>query len=47
MGRYIFNALKPGTYTGAVEKSSFRTLVRSNISLRVGQQTDLDRAGRS
>ncbi len=42
MGRYIFNALKPGTYTGAVEKSSFRTLVRSNISLRVGQQTDLD-----
>jgi len=42
MGRYIFNALKPGTYTGTVEKSSFRTLVRSNISLRVGQQTDLD-----
>ena len=42
MGRYIFNALKPGTYTGTVEKSSFRTLARSNISLRVGQQTDLD-----
>jgi len=42
MGRYTFNVLKPGTYTGTVEKSSFRTLVRSNISLRVGQQTDLD-----
>src|SRR5436190_501798 len=41
-GRYIFNALKPDRYTVRVEAAGFRTTVRSNVELRVGQQTDLD-----
>lgn len=41
MGRYIFTALQPGTYTLRVEARGFETLTRSGVTLRVGQQTDL------
>jgi hypothetical protein len=41
-GRYIFNALKPASYTATVEAKGFKALVQPNIVLRVGQQTDLD-----
>ena len=41
-GHYIFNALKPASYTATVEAAGFKVLVQSNIVLRVGQQTDLD-----
>jgi carboxypeptidase family protein len=42
MGRYIFNGLAPASYTMKVEVSGFKTVVRSNVVLRVGQQIDLD-----
>jgi len=42
VGRYIFPALKPSSYTIKVEAAGFKTLVRSNIELRVSQQSDLD-----
>jgi len=41
-GRYVFTDLKPAAYTATVEVAGFKTLVRDNIELRVGQQTDLD-----
>src|SRR5437016_3391958 len=41
-GRYIFNALHVGSYTLKVEVTGFKTVLRPNIVLRVGQQTDLD-----
>src|SRR5579859_6540343 len=41
-GRYLFTDLKPATYRASVEAAGFKTLVRDNIVLRVGQQTDLD-----
>ena len=41
-GRYLFTDLKPAAYTATVEITGFKTLVRENIVLRVGQQTDLD-----
>ncbi len=41
-GRYLFTDLKPATYRATVEAAGFKTLVRENIVLRVGQQTDLD-----
>lgn len=41
-GRYVFTDLKPAAYTATVEAAGFKTLVRDNIVLRVGQQTDLD-----
>jgi hypothetical protein len=41
-GRYIFNDLKPATYTMRVEMQGFKTLVRPNIALHAGQQTALD-----
>ena len=42
MGRYIFQVLKPASYTAAVESQGFKTVVRKNIILRVGDQTDID-----
>ena len=42
LGRYIFNGLAPASYTVKVEVSGFKTVVRSNVVLRVGQQIDLD-----
>ncbi len=42
VGRYIFNDLLPGPYTITVEMSGFKTLVRPNVVLRVGQQTNID-----
>jgi Carboxypeptidase regulatory-like domain len=42
VGRYIFPALKPAFYSVKVEAAGFKTVVRSNIELRVNQQTDLD-----
>ena len=41
-GRYLFSALKPATYTATVEAAGFKKLVRENIVLRVGLQTDVD-----
>ncbi len=41
-GRYVFTDLKPAAYTAKVEATGFKTLIRENIVLRVGQQTDLD-----
>ena len=41
-GRFVFTDLKPSAYTATVEAAGFKTLVRDNIVLRVGQQTDLD-----
>jgi hypothetical protein len=41
-GRYIFQDLKPASYTATVEVVGFKKLVRENIVLRVGQQSDLD-----
>src|SRR5437868_5133549 len=41
-GRYLFTDLKPATYRATVEAAGFKTLIRDNIVLRVGQQTDLD-----
>jgi hypothetical protein len=41
-GRYLFAGLKPAAYTAKVEARGFKTLIRENIVLRVGQQTDLD-----
>src|SRR5512132_2475255 len=40
-GRYIFNDLKPAAYTVRVEAAGFKALVRDNIVMRVGQQSDL------
>src|SRR5690242_14002420 len=40
-GRYLFTDLKPAAYTAKVEATGFKTLVRENIVLRVGQQSDL------
>jgi len=42
MGRYIFNALPPASFTATVEMQGFKTLIQPNIVLRVGQQSDLD-----
>jgi hypothetical protein len=42
VGRYIFTALKPASYTIKVEAAGFKTIVRSKVELRVSQQTDLD-----
>src|SRR5579859_1216361 len=41
-GRYLFADLKPAAYTAKVEAAGFKTLVRENVVLRVGQQTDMD-----
>src|SRR5579864_7070589 len=41
-GRYLFTDLKPATYRATVEATGFKMLVRENVVLRVGQQTDLD-----
>ncbi len=42
MGRYLFNALPPASYTIKVEASGFKSVLRSNVVLRVSFQTDLD-----
>src|SRR5262249_35604695 len=42
VGRYIFTALQPASYSIKVEAAGFKTIVRSNVELRVSQQTDLD-----
>src|ERR1700683_4865367 len=41
-GRYLFADLKPAAYTARVEAAGFKTLIRDNVVLRVGQETDLD-----
>ncbi len=41
-GRYIFNTLRPASYTLKVEAQGFKTVVQPNVVLRVGQQMDLD-----
>jgi hypothetical protein len=40
-GFYIFNAVKPDTYTVTVEAQGFKTTVRTGVVLAVGQQTDV------
>jgi len=42
MGRYIFQVLKPASYTATVESQGFKSVERKNIILRVGDQTDID-----
>jgi hypothetical protein len=42
VGRYTFEVLKPASYTAKVEATGFKTAVRNNIVLRVGDQTDID-----
>ena len=42
MGRYIFNGLAPAVYRVKVEAQGFKSVLRENVELRVGQQTDLD-----
>ncbi len=42
LGRYIFEILKPASYTATVQAQGFKTEVRKNIVLRVGDQTDID-----
>jgi Carboxypeptidase regulatory-like domain len=42
VGRYIFPAIKPAFYIVRVEALGFKTIVRSNVELRVGLHTDLD-----
>jgi len=41
-GRYMFTDLKLAVYRAKVEATGFKTLVRENIAVRVGQQSDLD-----
>jgi hypothetical protein len=45
LGRYIFEVLKPASYTAKLEAKGFKTVVRKNIVLRVGDQTDIDFTG--
>jgi hypothetical protein len=41
-GRYIFNEVKPATYTVRATAPGFKTYVRENVLLVVGQQSDID-----
>src|SRR5690242_15466973 len=41
-GRFVFTDLKPAPYTATAEAKGFKKLIRENIVLRVGQQSDLD-----
>ena len=41
-GRYIFNEVKPASYTLRATAAGFKTYVHDNVLLVVGQQTDLD-----
>lgn len=41
-GRYLFNNLRAASYTVRVESTGFKSIERSNVVLRVGQQADLD-----
>lgn len=41
-GRYIFNTLRPDSYSVKVEAAGFKTVVHPNVVLRVAQQLDLD-----
>jgi hypothetical protein len=41
-GRYLFTDLKPAAYTATVAITGFKTLVRENVVLQVGQQSDMD-----
>jgi hypothetical protein len=42
VGRYIFEVLKPASYTAKVEAQGFKTVMRAKIVLRGGDQTDID-----
>jgi hypothetical protein len=42
VGRYIFNEVKPATYTVRATATGFKTYIRENVVLLVGQQTDVD-----
>ncbi len=41
-GRYLFNNLRPASYTLHVRATGFTSVSRSNVVLRVGQQTDVE-----
>ncbi len=41
-GRYIFTHLSPASYTATVGAQGFKTLVRSNVLLRVDQKAAID-----
>jgi len=42
VGRYIFNEVKPATYTVRATATGFKTYIRENVVLVVGQQSDVD-----
>ncbi len=41
-GRFVFNSLQPGTYSVTFVLTSFKTLLRTGVELRVGQEVTLD-----
>ena len=41
-GRYLFNNVRPASYTVRVEAAGFNAVERSGVVLRVGQQADVD-----
>ena len=41
-GRYVFEAVPPGTYSVTAIKEGFQTLKQANVSVRVGSLTDLN-----
>jgi hypothetical protein len=41
-GRYLFPSLRVGSYTITVELTGFRRLVRSGVTLQLGQAITLD-----
>ena len=41
-GRYVFEAVPPGTYSVTATKEGFQTLKQANVSVRVGSLTDLN-----
>ena len=41
-GRYVFEALPPGTYSVTATKEGFQTLKQANVAVRVGSLTDLN-----
>src|SRR3979411_2239644 len=41
-GQYVFNGLRPATYSVKVEASGFQETVQKNIVLAVAQQATLD-----
>src|SRR5690242_18111838 len=41
-GEYVFNSVRPATYTISVEYKGFKTAVRANVVLRVAERISVD-----